>query len=358
MKKLLIILGVIVLILGIGAYFLLAPAAADKAILYIESGDVQVNIGSGWQAASDEMNLKTGYGVKTLDGEASVVYLEGEVMHLEPQSEIIIDKVSGSKISVTQNAGETWNKVTKLSGIGEFEVKTPNTVATVRGTQFFLNLSHLSVLQGKVGYGTAQNPLQVQLTQMQRAIAGTWQVDEIPEADLARFGTFQSKYVVTLKKVREREIKKHSTILQQAEKKGYSWERIQSELAKIDNDKNPVEDKTYADTPFFLKKKAERTYKLTKEIKKAMYEQRPNLHPAGNTAAVQSNCENSGKCRIWAKCSERVDMLMIDGVSSGCIEADKAVSQGLDYCGHYTLENGNKRCNYQDKQIQHLCICP
>src|SRR3990172_6864214 len=125
MKKLVIAAAVILIILGAVYFLAIAPKAATAAILYVERGQVEVNTGTGWQTGNDEMELKKGSGVRTADGEATVVLLEGEVMHLEPNTEVKLEQISGKKIKITQLAGETWNKVTKISGISEFIVETP-----------------------------------------------------------------------------------------------------------------------------------------------------------------------------------------------------------------------------------------
>jgi len=265
MKKIIIAVIVILALLGIG-YFVLAPKAATAAILYVERGQVEVNTGTGWQTGSDEMELKKGSGVRTADGEATVVLLEGEVMHLEPNSEVKLEQISGKKIKITQLAGETWNKVTKISGISEFIVETPTTVATVRGTEFALNEEELAVTDGEVGYGPKGEPSKIKVRKGKRALAKTMQEEDI--AELARFKQFPEKYEKILQRVRAREIRKHQQILKMAEKRGYTEEKIRAQLNEVDEDREN-EDKLYEQAPLLVKPKAKRAYMLTKEIKRA-----------------------------------------------------------------------------------------
>ncbi len=265
MKKIIIAVIVILALLGIG-YFVLAPKAATAAILYVERGQVEVNTGTGWQTGSDEMELKKGSGVRTADGEATVVLLEGEVMHLEPNSEVKLEQISRKKIKITQLAGETWNKVTKISGISEFIVETPTTVATVRGTEFALNEEELAVTDGEVGYGPKGEPSKIKVRKGKRALAKTMQEEDI--AELARFKQFPEKYEKILQRVRAREIRKHQQILKMAEKRGYTEEKIRAQLNEVDEDREN-EDKLYEQAPLLVKPKAKRAYMLTKEIKRA-----------------------------------------------------------------------------------------
>ncbi len=265
MKKAIIAIVIILLIAGT-AYFLLAPKPATAAILYVESGQVEVNTGKGWQQGTDEMELKKGSQVKTGDGEATVVLLEGEIVHLEPNSEIKLDQI-GKKIKITQLAGETWNKITKISGISEFTIETPTTVATVRGTEFALNEEEIDVEEGEVDYGQKKGE-KIKVMGGKRAFAKTLKEENIPEERLARIKNFPEKYEKILKRVRAREIRKHQRILKMAAEKGYTEENIHQRLENFDEGRED-EDKAYQEAPTLMKPKAKRTYLLTKEIKKA-----------------------------------------------------------------------------------------
>ncbi len=127
---------------GIGAYFYFTGSPETVAYLNIESGNVQVNAGSGWQAATDQMELGKNYGIKTLsDSQASIVFYESDVMELSPNTEVELAQLVASQVKVNQKSGETWNRVNKLTGTREYTVETPNSVATVRGTGFGVNVS-------------------------------------------------------------------------------------------------------------------------------------------------------------------------------------------------------------------------
>lgn len=268
MKKLAIgAVVVLVILVGIG-YFLLAPPSVTAALLYVESGDVQVNTGSGWQTATDEMELDTGDLVKTGQGEATIIIQEGEVVHLQPNTEIKLDVISGKSIKLTQSAGETWNKITKISGISEFSIETPNTVATVRGTEFMLNDVQLDVADGDVEYEKKADKKKMMVRAKKKALAAMMQEEDMTEADFAKMQKFRGMEVNVLKKIRAREIRKHDAMIKMAEKKGITRAQMEQELIEVDEGRKS-EDEFYEQVPAAMKPKAKRIYLLTKEIKRA-----------------------------------------------------------------------------------------
>ncbi len=272
MKKL-AITAIVILVILAGAYFVfIAPKPATAAILYIEKEGVEVNTGSGWQTGADEMELKKNSQVRTSQGEATIIFHEGEVMHLEPNSEVKLDEISGNEIKVTQLAGETWNKVTKISGISEFTVETPSTVATVRGTEFFLTDEQLDVMNGQVDYENKADKKKMKVGKGKRALKNMMQEEDMPQEMMDKYSQFTEKYVNILKKVRAREIKKHKGMLKMAANKGYTDEKIKEQLNEVDEGRQD-EDKLYQDVPSLMKPRAKRTYLLTKEIKKAKAQQ-------------------------------------------------------------------------------------
>lgn len=126
------------------AYFyttVLSPGVM-VAELVIDSGTVQVmHPGGEWMDGQNGMLLSQGDSVRTLaDSEAAIIFLESSIVRLGPDTEVEIQKLDPTPdstfILVKQNYGETWNRVLKLSGIDSYELETPTTVASVRGTGF------------------------------------------------------------------------------------------------------------------------------------------------------------------------------------------------------------------------------
>jgi len=268
MKKWVIGVIVAVLILAVVGYFLLAPPSVSAAILYIDSGDVQINTGNGWQTATDEMELAQGAQIKTATGEATVVLQEGEIVHLQPNTEIKLDSITSKSIKLSQTAGETWSKVTKISGISEFTIETPTTVATVRGTEFMLSAEQLDVEDGDVEYEKKADKKKIHVRARKKAFANMMEEEDMGEADFGRMQKFSGKEVEVLKKIRAREIKKHARLLKMAEKKGYTEQQMAQTLNDVDEGRQS-EDELYNSAPTLMKPQAKRTYLLTKEIKRA-----------------------------------------------------------------------------------------
>jgi hypothetical protein len=111
----------------------------------IISGDVQVQHGStgAFVSATDGEVLAAGDTVRTADGARAVLtYFEGSMVSIEPNTELTIETASsnpdGSTVVVMQqHVGRTWHVVTKLiTGNSKYEVKTPASTASVRGTAF------------------------------------------------------------------------------------------------------------------------------------------------------------------------------------------------------------------------------
>lgn len=138
-----------VLAIGLGATGVLTPraqrtAAGASTTLTIISGAVSVRAAGGeFTAAADGALLSVGDTVRTgSDARAVLTYFEGTTVELEPSSELTIDAASagtdGSTVLLmTQNIGRTWHVVSHLlTGNSKYEVRTPASTASVRGTQF------------------------------------------------------------------------------------------------------------------------------------------------------------------------------------------------------------------------------
>ena len=119
-------------------------AAGASTTLTILSGSVAIRAaGKDFAPAEDGAILATGDAVRTgPDGRAVLTYFEGTTVEIEPSSELTIDRATagtdGSTVLLmTQNVGRTWHVVTHLlSGNSRYEVRTPASTASVRGTQF------------------------------------------------------------------------------------------------------------------------------------------------------------------------------------------------------------------------------
>ena len=141
-KAYLVIITVIVIICIVGFLWFSQTSEAVTAQLIIDSGTVQVKHADGsWTAAQSGILLSSSDSIKTgSNTSASVIFFQSSIIRLDSNTEItiqqIIEQDEEISIKIQQDAGRTWNAISKISGIDDYEVQTPNTVASVRGTGF------------------------------------------------------------------------------------------------------------------------------------------------------------------------------------------------------------------------------
>lgn len=117
----------------------LSQAATEPvgAVLSTVLGGVQYKAKGAlvWQAASSQQPLNSGDELKTgADGKALVVFLDGTKVMLSPGSDFALQSNSPKKIDIKMAVGllEAWVK--KVKG-RRFAIKTPSSVAAIRGTE-------------------------------------------------------------------------------------------------------------------------------------------------------------------------------------------------------------------------------
>jgi hypothetical protein len=128
---------------GLGGGFGNRALAAATTVTVL-SGDVQVrHAARSFVSATDGEVLVPGDTIHTGDGARAILtYFEGSTVSIEPNSELTIETASASSdgstiVLMQQNFGRTWHVVTKLiTGNSKYEVKTPASTASVRGTAF------------------------------------------------------------------------------------------------------------------------------------------------------------------------------------------------------------------------------
>ena len=147
--------------------------ASDKiepAFLTVESGTVQLDSGAGYNTVTGEVILSLNDKVKTLDGTATITLYETIITELEPNTEVSISTLAENNVKINQNSGSTWSKFTTITGIDSYEVETPTTVATVRGTAFGVNVEEDAVLVGEGNVNVEKGGRVVSLNQFEKLI--------------------------------------------------------------------------------------------------------------------------------------------------------------------------------------------
>jgi hypothetical protein len=154
LKKIASILFILFALGGILIYLTLYRTNTKTAYLLVGSVPVEINHGTGWIKATDGQDLSLADKVRTNAGEATVIFYDSIIVKLKKNTEISINKLSDKSVSISQEKGVIWNTFTDIFGINNFEVKTPKALATVRGTNFGVevnpNSESIALMEGSV----------------------------------------------------------------------------------------------------------------------------------------------------------------------------------------------------------------
>jgi hypothetical protein len=148
-----------------------------KAQLIIESGDIQVkHAGGSWISAQNGMDLYQSDSIKTgVNASASIVFFKSSIIRLDSNTEVnlqeMMQNADGTNVKIKQDVGRTWNTVAKISGIDNYDVQTPTTIASVRGTAFvvivesngttYYGVEHGILNVSSISNGTIQDTIDV-----------------------------------------------------------------------------------------------------------------------------------------------------------------------------------------------------
>jgi hypothetical protein len=124
-------------------------------------GEAQYSEGATWLPLKTGQTLGAGNAVRTANGANVDLFLDenGPLVRLMENTTLGIDKLNFEKTGVdtvieTQldlKSGRIFGVVKKLSASSKYEVKTPNGVAGIRGTQYQISATgEVQVLQGSV----------------------------------------------------------------------------------------------------------------------------------------------------------------------------------------------------------------
>jgi len=114
----------------------LAPLWSESFVSYME-GSLSVKRGSAVHDADIGFTLTKGDELTTSSGSLAVLELEDRgVVKLREDTTLVLSEL-GSDVSVSLSAGGLFSRIRRLTGRG-YNVRTPNVVAAVRGTEFFV----------------------------------------------------------------------------------------------------------------------------------------------------------------------------------------------------------------------------
>lgn len=117
------------------------PSQAQNtlATLTKESGIIQYKLPNEEQFRTldkDEEKIPTGTSVMTgKESLGHVIFPDNSLMSLSENTQVVVN-YADKQIKIVQLLGNTWHRVTKVLQGNSYSVETPNTLATVRGTEF------------------------------------------------------------------------------------------------------------------------------------------------------------------------------------------------------------------------------
>jgi len=144
----------LITVLLLAACTKVTPETPD-AVITNATGDVSIDD----QPAFAGKTLLTGARIVTgANGEATITFLKGSVLRLEPNSTITILELSNQTIHINQSNGRSWNRITRFGKPADYTLETPYAVATVRGTAFGVDVdedhAEIKVTHGSVATET------------------------------------------------------------------------------------------------------------------------------------------------------------------------------------------------------------
>lgn len=141
MMKSALVLTVMAVVIGSTVLLAVANTASPVAIVLKSIGDSQAKQAKGWSKIAKGSQLYSGDEVQTKkDGYAAVMFVDDKsIVKVKPNSVLKIQGTrEGKSISkqLVMDVGEMFVKVSKQKG--SFQVATPTSVASVKGTEFWI----------------------------------------------------------------------------------------------------------------------------------------------------------------------------------------------------------------------------
>lgn len=151
MKLFYILLGISLLTLAGGSFYYTniqkkdaplavtpgTPQQEELIYIYREYGDISFKNKSATTFTSvndTKMTIANDATVKTGNGRGYVIFPDNSSISLSTSTEIVIS-YEPTKVSIMQLIGSTYHRVTSLATGNKYEIRTPNTLAAIRGTK-------------------------------------------------------------------------------------------------------------------------------------------------------------------------------------------------------------------------------
>ena len=256
-----IIAGIAIIFILTAAWLAYTIFASSTVVaqLHIESSTVILN---GNPVTTDQ-EVSTKDVIETTNGKATVILHDSIIISLEPNTRITLDSLTRKNPAVSQSTGTTWNTFMKLAGIDGFDIKTSNSIASVRGTGFQLTDKKILTADGTVTYNDAGKTFTV--TEMTAVEQGQQRPANNEEKTSVK--NYYRQTVSELKRMRKTEMNKHKFLMSMIKTQyGMSDDMINKKIDEVDTGTTNVDDimRQAPVAPSSLNKMA----MMTKEIQK------------------------------------------------------------------------------------------
>lgn len=142
------------------ANFAVAQAAEGSGVVAAVSGVVEMAGPDGYSSVSVGDGVAAGDCIRTGSGSTVDIYLDanGPWIKVAPDSEVCIDVLSVQKIdgelviktSISLNKGRLLGEVAPISGLSNYEVKTPTGLAKISGGSYDLHVNGYALIEDGV----------------------------------------------------------------------------------------------------------------------------------------------------------------------------------------------------------------
>ncbi|MFH1364969.1 MAG: hypothetical protein ABIH28_00075 [archaeon] len=241
-KKVIIIISIFaVLLIGFIIFYLsFISSKTISARLLVEKEKVFVNDKEvfGEQILSEKDKVFV-----SETGSATIILYESVVVILESGTTIIVEELAEKKSELFQESGGTWSQFTKLFGIESYSIKTSTSVASVRGTGFYLNDSLIFVGEGEVDYDVNDKSFVVEEEKAMEKFGELFRERDMTPEEKEKVKLNKLEVIKSLKKLRLLEIAKHQKTFDFLKKKyDFTDEDVSSYLEKVDKGEVSLED--------------------------------------------------------------------------------------------------------------------
>jgi hypothetical protein len=184
----------------VGSMVIAQAAQVGKAVVRQVTGAAECSEGGAWAALKIGQELRPGTVIRTANDSSVDLFLDqnGPLVRLAENTTLGIEKLNFENTGIdtvieTQldlKSGRLIGIVKKLSATSKYEVKTPNGVAGIRGTQYVISADGtVTVAEGQVVvvYVKADGGLVTQVVNAgERFNPATQRVEAVPSDDMAR----------------------------------------------------------------------------------------------------------------------------------------------------------------------------